>query len=66
MSNSGREDTWTPDPVEEKMRSYLRDRGYGGDWRDSDHNDATAYLKGEDLIEAYVQARIEAKRGDKR
>jgi hypothetical protein len=60
MSNSGREDTWTPDPQEEIMRSYLRSRGYGGDWKDSDHNDATAYLSGADLLEAYVQERIKA------
>ena len=63
MSNSGREDTWTPDPVEEDMRRYLRSRNYGGDWKDSDHNDAATYLRGADLVEAYVQARIDAATG---
>jgi hypothetical protein len=60
----GRDDTWTPNPVEEEMRQYLREKGYGGDWRDSDHNDAATYLSGKNLIEEYIEQRIKDATGD--
>jgi hypothetical protein len=63
---SDRRDTYTPDPVQEKLKEELRSRGLAGDWRDSDHNDRFDYMDIETLIEEVVNSRVDQANGHKR